>query len=29
MLKVVCTDIIVRALRHQGIDLQSQIHQDM
>ena len=29
ILKGVYTDIIVCALRHQGIDLQPQIHQDM
>ena len=29
ILKGVYTDIIVCALRHQGIDLQQQIHQDM
>ena len=27
--KGVCTDVIVRALRHQGIDLQQRIHEDM
>lgn len=25
----VCTDVIVRALRHQGLDLQQQMHEDM
>lgn len=29
ILKGVCTDVIVRALRHQGIDLQQRIHEDM
>ena len=27
--KGVCTDVVVRALRHQGMDLQALIHQDM
>ena len=27
--KGVCTDVVVRALRHQGIDLQEKIHKDM
>ena len=25
----VCTDVVVRALRHQGIDLQQRVHEDM
>ncbi|MDR2711146.1 MAG: DUF1287 domain-containing protein [Burkholderiales bacterium] len=25
----VCTDVVIRALRHQGIDLQQRIHEDM
>lgn len=29
MLKGVCTDVVIRALRHQGIDLQQRIHEDM
>lgn len=29
LIKGVCTDVIVRALRLQGIDLQQQIHEDM
>lgn len=27
--KGVCTDVVVRALRHQGVDLQQLIHEDM
>ncbi|WP_121974590.1 DUF1287 domain-containing protein [Acinetobacter stercoris] len=29
MVKGVCTDVVIRALRHQGIDLQQRIHEDM
>lgn len=29
MIKGVCTDVVIRALRHQGIDLQQRIHEDM
>ena len=29
MYKGVCTDVVVRALRHQGMDLQKLIHEDM
>ncbi|OTG85108.1 DUF1287 domain-containing protein [Acinetobacter sp. ANC 4648] len=29
ILKGVCTDVIIRALRHQGIDLQQRMHEDM
>lgn len=29
LVKGVCTDVVVRALRHQGIDLQQRIHEDM
>jgi uncharacterized protein YijF (DUF1287 family) len=25
----VCTDVVIRALRHQGIDLQQRVHEDM
>lgn len=27
--KGVCTDVLIRALRHQGVDLQKNIHEDM
>jgi uncharacterized protein YijF (DUF1287 family) len=27
--KGVCTDVVVRALRHQGMDLQQRVHEDM
>ncbi len=29
IIKGVCTDVVIRALRHQGIDLQQRIHEDM
>ena len=29
LIKGVCTDVVVRALRHQNIDLQQRIHEDM
>lgn len=29
LVKGVCTDVVIRALRHQGIDLQQRIHEDM
>lgn len=29
IIKGVCTDVVIRALRHQGIDLQKIIHEDM
>jgi len=29
LLKGVCTDVVIRALRHQGMDLQQGIHEDM
>ncbi|WP_196781994.1 DUF1287 domain-containing protein [Acinetobacter shaoyimingii] len=29
IIKGVCTDVVVRALRHQGLDLQQLIHEDM
>lgn len=29
IVKGVCTDVVIRALRHQGIDLQQRIHEDM
>ncbi|MDR3087598.1 MAG: DUF1287 domain-containing protein, partial [Azoarcus sp.] len=29
LIKGVCTDVIIRALRQQGIDLQQRIHEDM
>lgn len=29
IIKGVCTDVVIRALRHQGIDLQTKIHEDM
>lgn len=29
LIKGVCTDVVIRALRHQGIDLQQRIHEDM
>ena len=29
LLKGVCTDVVIRALRHQGMDLQQSIHEDM
>lgn len=29
LIKGVCTDVVIRALRHQGIDLQKVIHEDM
>lgn len=29
LVKGVCTDVIIRALRHQNIDLQQRIHEDM
>jgi len=29
IIRGVCTDVIVRALRHQGIDLQQRVHEDM
>jgi uncharacterized protein len=29
LVKGVCTDVVIRALRHQGIDLQKLIHEDM
>jgi uncharacterized protein YijF (DUF1287 family) len=29
IIKGVCTDVVVRALRHQGIDLQQRVHEDM
>jgi uncharacterized protein YijF (DUF1287 family) len=27
--KGVCTDVVIRALRHQGVDLQQRVHEDM
>ena len=27
--KGVCTDVVIRAMRHQGIDLQQKVHEDM
>jgi uncharacterized protein YijF (DUF1287 family) len=29
IIRGVCTDVIIRALRHQGIDLQQRVHEDM
>jgi len=29
LIKGVCTDVVIRALRHQNIDLQQRIHEDM
>ena len=29
LIKGVCTDVVIRALRHQGLDLQKLIHEDM
>jgi uncharacterized protein YijF (DUF1287 family) len=29
IIKGVCTDVVIRALRHQGIDLQQRVHEDM
>jgi len=29
LVRGVCTDVVIRALRHQGIDLQRQVHEDM
>jgi uncharacterized protein YijF (DUF1287 family) len=29
LIKGVCTDVVVRALRQQGIDLQQKMHEDM
>jgi uncharacterized protein YijF (DUF1287 family) len=29
IIRGVCTDVIIRALRHQGVDLQQSVHEDM
>jgi uncharacterized protein YijF (DUF1287 family) len=29
IIRGVCTDVVIRALRHQGIDLQQHVHEDM
>jgi len=29
LIRGVCTDVVIRALRHQGIDLQQRVHEDM
>ncbi|MDR2925392.1 MAG: DUF1287 domain-containing protein [Azoarcus sp.] len=29
IIRGVCTDVVIRALRHQGVDLQQRVHEDM